>query len=147
MTPEKLESHIWGWFEDHYPGNPAAECHVAVPAELRAVIFTGLVEGEISNGGLPQLLWNTFHHWQAVLDDAEMGYRLFGATRHQDGIRQFRTLFANFEHECQRYMEQSTCGEWCRHGYTVMKSEHEDLFFSDQGRQRRHAWILANMDR
>jgi hypothetical protein len=146
MTAQAIEDLVYSWFEARFPGRPDPGCHESVPAEVRAIIFTSIVEGEISNGGLPQLLWNTFEQWRAVLNDAEMGYRLFGAAQHEEAIRDFRSLFMAFEDECRRYIGQSTCGEWCGHGYRVMKSAHEDLFFTEKGLQLRQAWIASNGD-
>jgi hypothetical protein len=132
MNAVDLEEEVFEWFQARYPGNPDPECHVTVPAPLRAIVFTSLVEGEISNGGLPQLLWNTFRQWRAVLDDAEMGYRLFDATKHEEAIADFRSMFAAFEDECRQHMEQSTCGEWCGYGYRVMKSRHDGVADADR---------------
>jgi hypothetical protein len=147
MTADDIEDRVYKWFGKHYPGNPDAECHRTVAPELRTILFTSNVEGEISNGGLPQLLWNTFHHWRAVLDDAEMGYQLFGATQHCEAIREFRALFQRYEQECRHYMEHSSCSEWCEYGNNVMKSQHKKLFFSDAGYEKRQAWITANEQR
>jgi hypothetical protein len=147
MTADDIEEQIYDWRRKHYPGVTDVECHRTIAPELRAVLFTSIVEGEISNGGLPQLLWNTFHHWRAVLDDAEMGYQLFGATQHCEAIRVFRTLFERYGSECRHYMEQSSCGEWCGYAYDLMKSQHQKLFFTDSGYQKRKAWIAANEQR
>ena len=144
MTPRAIEDLVCNWFEARFPGRPDPGCHATVPAEVRAIIFTSMVEGEISNGGLPQLLWNTFEQWRSVLDDAEMGYRLFGAMRHEQAISDFRLLFTAFEDECRRHLEQSSCGTWCGYGNRVMKTAHENLFFTQEGLQMRHAWISAN---
>lgn len=113
------------------------------------------VEGEIANGGLPQLLWNVFFHWRHVLTDSESGYEIVGAMPQRDAIRGFRTLFERYEQECRNYINRSVSerefdyfNKWCDYGYAVMESESERLFHTDSGvHEQRLDWMTKNEDR
>jgi hypothetical protein len=149
MTADQIESRVYKWFAQRYPGNPPAECHEALPVELRAVLFTSVVEGEISNGGLAQLLWNTFHHWRAVLDDAENGYELFSAVENRDAVRAIRRIFEENEQECRDFLPTRDCGKWCGYANPIMeplerKLESFYFSFTGSGQLSRKAWVLAN---
>lgn len=77
------EEEIYTWFNARYPGGPEwtspdFDAYSNAPIELRMFLSMDKLEAEISNGGSPQLLWNTFYHWGKLLDDCEIGYGLIG---------------------------------------------------------------------
>lgn len=160
MNGSEIESAIYGWFNKQYPHSPQwttreFDCFRDVPLELRAVIFMGTVEGEIANGGLPQLLWNTFYHWQKLFQDAEKGYELMGASLQAKAIRGFAALFKQYESECGEYVARCVrendfkyFSKWCAAARDRLKSDREKLFYTDAGvYEERMEWLVKNEER
>ncbi len=160
MKPNAIEDRIYAWFERHYPDGPkwtssCFQCFRDAPLELRMVISMDKVEGEIGNGGLPQLLWNVFFHWRHVLADCEAGYEMIGALAQRAAAQEYQVLFERYEMECRRYLDRciqeqefSYFNQWCEYGYTVMKLESERLFYYDSGiHEERLAWLDKNRRR
>lgn len=152
-----IEARVFEWFQRHYPDGPqwtssSFDCFRDVPLELRMVVATDKVEGEITNGGLPQLLWNVFFHWRQVLADSESGYELIGAILQRDAIREFRTLFERYEEECRSYIDRCISeqefdyfNKWCDYGAAVMSSDSERLFYTDSGvHEQRLDWLTKH---
>lgn len=153
------EEGIFDWFNVRYPGGPDwtsadFDAYRNAPIELRMFISMSKLEGEIPNGGLPQLLWNTFYHWRRLLDDCETGYELIGSIPQRDAIREFRTVFEAQEAECKKYISQciqkhdfSYFGKWCEYAAPRMDSEREKLFWTTEYAElekKRKAWIDKN---
>lgn len=152
-----LESEIFVWFNSRYPDGLAwtskdFHCFRDAQLELRAVISTDKVEFEIANGGLSQLLWNTFFHWRNLFDDCEAGYRLFQAGKQQAAIQTFRLLFEQYETECKHFIDSciaendfSWFNRWCERAKSSMTLEEERLFYSDSGvEELRQKWLDQN---
>jgi hypothetical protein len=155
-----IQAKVYEWFEHRYPDGPrwtssSFDCFRDAPLELRMLVMMDKVEGEIANGGLPQLLWNVFFHWQHVLADSEAGYEIIGAISQRDAIREFRSLFERYEQECRSYIDRCISeqefdyfNKWCDYGYTVMSSESERLFYTDSGvYEQRLDWMTRNQER
>lgn len=160
MNSKAIETKVYDWFEQRYPGGPqwtssSFHCFRDAPLEFRMLIAMDKVEAEIANGGLPQLLWNVFFHWRHVLDDSEAGYEAIGATPQRDAIREFRGLFERYEQECRSYIEPcireqefAYFNKWCDYGYSVMESESVRLFYTDSGvHEQRLDWMTKNEER
>ncbi len=116
------------------------------------IVSMDKVEGEIANGGLPQLLWNVFFHWRHVLTDCEAGYEIIGAIPQRNAVREFRALFERHERDCRGYIDRcvserdfSYFNKWCDHASAFLKSENERLFYPDSGIEEvRCAWMRRN---
>lgn len=155
MNPDKLEQRIFDWFERRYPDagewtNPRFHCYQDAPAALRAVIMTQRVESDLTNSGLPQLLWNCFHHWRVVLRDAAEGYGRFGATEAVAAIAEFQALFERFEPVCRPLVEAcgrtqdfSLFGRWCESAAAELRSDREEVCVRE-GERCRAEWLRSH---
>ncbi len=160
VKADDIEKKIHDWFQCRYPEGPrwtsrGFDGFRDVPLELRMIVAMDKVEAEITNGGLPQLLWNVFYHWRRLLDDCQAGYGLIGAMPQREAIREFRSLFRRYELECRRYIDQCIrekefdyFNQWCEHGYRIMNSPRERLFYHHAGvRRQRLRWLRKNETR
>jgi len=157
VNAASVETKIYSWFQRRYPDGPQWTsrdfgCFRDAPLELRMIVSMDKVEGEIENGGLPQLLWNVFYHWRHVLDDCETGYGRIGAVPQRDATCRVRLLFEKYELECRGYIDNCVreqnfdfFNKWCDYGYTVMDSGDEALFSLESDiRTRRAEWLASN---
>ena len=111
-----------------------------------------VVEGQITNGGSAQLLWNVFPHWRRVLDNCDTGYELVGAADQQGAIRDLRALFERFEEECRCYVdlardngEFNYFNQWYEIGEGLLGSERECFFYPTSGvREKRLTWLAKH---
>jgi len=155
------EEAIHTWFDvrcSDGPGwtSPDFDCYHETPIELRVFVAMRKLEAEISNGGLPQLLWNTFYHWRELLNDCETAYGLMGADVQRDAIQAFRALFLVHEAECSKYVSRciqerdfSYFDKWCKYGAPRMGSEREKLFWTaayTELETKRKIWIDQNRE-
>lgn len=154
-----MEAEVYKWFTKQYPKGPEwtskkFHCYRDAPMELRMIISMDKLEAEITNGGLPQFLWNTFFHWKHVLDDCENGYDAIGAIVQRDAVREFRGICERHQRECWQYISHCTNAEdfsyfskWCEHGKVLMKPENEELFWADSTLVARKAqWLAKNRE-
>lgn len=156
MKPQKLHDQVFDWFERHYPDaghwtDPSFHCYQDAPLELRAIVMTHRVEADVSNGGLPQFLWNSFFHWRTILRDAAAGYRLFLCPAQEQAIHQFHLLFEQHEPACRELVERSIrtqdfalFGQWCQSAEATLQSDRESLFYTDVANDphpKRLAWL------
>ena len=157
MNSNSIEAKVCDWFQHRYPDGPqwtsrSFGCFRDAPLELRMIVSMSKVEAEITNGGLPQLLWNVFFHWRHVFADCEAGYKIIAAFPQSEAIRQFQKLFEQHEQECCNYIDRcvgeqkSGCfKEWCNYGYTIMDSDSERLFYNESGvEKQRLDWLREN---
>ena len=112
MTPKKLESAIYAWFESHYPDGPHWQeagwhCFESAPLELKMFPAFDAVDYNLTNGGWAQLLWNCYSNWRRLLDICEQGYRLIGAGAQAAAIPALRARLAADEAECAAFMKQA----------------------------------------
>ena len=102
------------------------------------------VEAEISNGGLPQLLWNCLAHWRELLVDALYGYDKIGASQYSGAVVKIICLFNWLEQELVQVQVQEESrvdftrmiqeglhplGQWGQSIKEKIPEEVEDMFF------------------
>jgi hypothetical protein len=123
-----------------------------LPKEARYLLCTDVLEFEIANGGLPQLLWNTYFHWRWLLLVCEGAYSLFGADAQKRAIPEFRRLLDAHDSRCRaRILESVATGKfryfelWMEEANPTLQSEKEKLFYSGAHLQPlKEAWFVAN---
>lgn len=129
--------------------DPNFDCLKKLPFLRRVVVEMYCLEGELENGGLSQLLWNTFYHWRTLLFECSQGYQVMGFSEQAAAIGDFVRLFEGFEGECGRLIEIATrtgrfelFGEWCVKHSDALISSNESCFFSDRRiDEKREQWL------
>ena len=61
---------------------------------------------EITNGGLPQFLWNVFYHWRVIADDCSFAYAAIGAQPQAEATTDVIRLLSAHESVCGEYIER-----------------------------------------
>lgn len=151
----KVVEKIYNYFQSKYPQGPSWQessfhCFRQDPLELKLLIFHDEIEDEISNGGLPQLLWNCFGCWRELLTISKTGYELIGALDQAAAIPVFFEILLANERDCISYMQKAEddfkwFGEWCCDADERMDNVIEELFYSNSGVfGKRLRWIEKN---
>jgi len=125
-----------------------------VPEPARSQLLAAEFEGDLTNGGLAQFLWNHCRFWRDVLDGAEAAYRAIGADEQAAALPTIRAMLAENEALCARRIElaknEREPGEafetWYADAEERMRLPEEDLFLigEDGLNRRREAWLAAN---
>ena len=76
-----------------YWGHSDFHCLRQFSPDIRMWFAMNAVEAEISNGGLPQLLWNCLAQWRELLVDALYGYDKIGASQYSGAVVKIICLF------------------------------------------------------
>ena len=77
----------------------------APPSPGRDLTFAERFEGEMTNGGIAQFLWNYFPRWEETLDGAERAYRAMGAQKQLEALPAIRAKIREFAPLCARRIE------------------------------------------
>lgn len=153
MRGEEIESLVFEWLEAKYPDGPTwfdeeGTVQAVPPLEVRMLYPFNMIEYNISNGGWSQFLWNCIGNWRRILDTAEAGYLLIGATEQAEAIKTLRALCARDESKCIAAQENEdgsmdTFAEFTAPGYVDPKADWEELFW--QGiYEKRLVWLEEN---
>lgn len=126
----------------------------SVPEPVRAQLLAAEFEGDLTNGGLAQFLWNHCFVWRGVLDGAEVAYRAIGAEEQVAALPAVRAMLAENEALCARRIAlaknerapSEAFETWYADAEERMRLPEEDLFLigEDGLNRRREAWIAAN---
>lgn len=127
----------------------------AAPLPLRMFFSMRVLESEIANGGLAQLLWNTFYHWRGILEDCAYAYRAIGAQAQVTAMSEIQGILELHEPECRAHIERAVgtrdlalFQEWYHSAERKMNLPAESLFYpSDALDALKETWIAANSDR
>jgi hypothetical protein len=111
-----------------------------------------VLEGEITNGGLAQFLWNTFFHWRAIADDCSFAYAAIGAEPQAAAMPEVIRLLATHESTCGEYVARAIATKdfvefqaWCAVGESAMDSAVETPFYhSDALDSLKQSWISSH---
>lgn len=110
------------------------------PSPARDLVLAEQFEGEISNGGLAQFLWNFFPRWEAVLDGAERAYRAMGAGKQLAALPAIRAKLREFAPLCAKRIElarnETASGQafevWYESAEQRMALPSEELFYHEE---------------
>ncbi len=128
-----------------YWNHPDFHCFRQFSPETRMWFAMNAVEAEISNGGLPQLLWNTHAHWRDLLVDALFGYSSIGAHQYSHAISEVMCFFTVLEQKLPNAPENTTIssgpldglvihplGQWGESVKSETPEKIEELFYKVQ---------------
>lgn len=156
MNGSKVEEMIYEWLNAKYPDGPIwfdeeLPADQLPPLETRMLYAFNVLEYNISNGGWSQFLWNCLPNWRALLDTAQAGYALIGATEQAQALNTMRALCERDEHECLSAVEQEddsmdTFADFTKRSYVSDANDWESLFWGDI-HEIRERWLEANEGR
>ena len=156
MTAAPIEDLIYEWLNANYPDGPVwfdeeLPAEELPPIETRMLYAFNVIEYNISNGGWSQFLWNCLSNWRSILDTAQEGYALIGATEQARALDTLRILCEQDEPECLAAMQREdgsmdTFAEFTRRSYGKSDNDWESLFWGDIY-ETRAAWLNANEGR
>lgn len=129
-------------------------CYANLSLPWRMPIMTNLLEGEITNGGLAQFLWNCFFHFRAVLADAKASYELVGAHDRATVVARCETVCMTCEESCRPFVEAATRDKttdnflaWYTDAEERMAVDGEDLLNVESGIvEIKGRWIMKHLD-
>ncbi len=135
----------YGWTD------PEFDCFADLPTELREIALCEVFEMQISNGGLPQLLWNTMNHWRVLLDQCLRSYMRMEFVTEAQAVIEFQELFERWEGRCQNHIRKRIDDNdprqfsvWCEISREALSSPKEAFFYSTSDLdERRSKWIEA----
>ena len=110
----------------------------SVPEPVRAQLLAAEFEGDLTNGGLAQFLWNHCRDWRGVLDGAEAAYRAIGAEAQLAALPTLRAMLAENEALCARRIALAKNERAPGEAFETWYADADDL------NRRREAWIAAN---
>lgn len=156
MTTAPIEELIYEWLNTQYPDGPVwfdeeMTTDRLPPLETRMLQAFNVIEYNISNGGWSQFLWNCLPNWRSILNTAQEGYQLIGATEQARALDTLRSLCEQDEPECLSAIEREdgsmeTFAEFTRRSYGNSDNDWEALFWGDIY-EKRAAWLNANEGR
>ena len=157
---EHVQRMIYDWLGRNYPDGPTwygQQGHVEVPAlEIRMIAAFDDIEYNLGNGGWSQFLWNCFGYWRQIINVAEEGYCLIGATEQSAALATLRALCERDERECGETIERSVreddgstnappyFAEFTARSYSAPPNDWEPLFYGEAVYQKRLDWLVAN---
>ena len=128
----------------------------APPSPGRDLTFAERFEGEMTNGGIAQFLWNYFPRWEETLDGAERAYRAMGAQKQLEALPAIRAKIREFAPLCARRIElaknETAPGQsfevWYESAEERMSLPEETLFYDNEPSltAARLAYLEANRD-
>ena len=128
----------------------------APPSPGRDLTFAERFEGEMTNGGIAQFLWNYFPRWEETLDGAERAYRAMGAQKQLAALPAIRAKLREFAPLCARRIElaknETEPGQafevWYESAEERMSLPEETLFYDNEPSltAARLAYLEANRD-
>lgn len=123
--------------------DPDFHCFSQYPLVVRIAPVVTAIESQASNGGFPQLLWNTFAHWWELIEDGIAAYGTLGLDQQSGALRQVRTTLEKLEPVClvriQEYAitrDFGQFGEWMKEAAPHFPPQTTALFFHDSARDR-----------
>lgn len=164
QSGEAVREMVMHWLRRACPDgpqwdDPSFDALATVPLELRFVHIHDVVEGEIGNGGWAQLLWNCGPHWRTLVDVAEAGYRLIGATAYAEAIGPLRRCCAHCEDDCRVSRARAEAERnWLIEGYPMFGAfldraraydagRWERVFYDEDAYKARLIWLARNEGR
>jgi hypothetical protein len=157
---ERVQQMIYDWLNRHYPDGPTWYSRPAVallPAlEIRIISAFDDIEYNLGNGGWAQFLWNCFDHWRQIIEAADKGYVLIGASEQSAALDTLRSLCERDERECSETIERSIrdddgtidgppyFAEFTSRSYSVPPNDWEPLFYNKGVYEKRLSWLAAN---
>ena len=128
----------------------------APPSPGRDLTFAERFEGEMTNGGIAQFLWNYFPRWEETLDGAERAYSAMGAQKQLEALPAIRAKIREFAPLCARRIElaknETAPGQafevWYESAEERMSLPEETLFYDNEPSltAARLAYLEANRD-
>jgi hypothetical protein len=147
---------VYEWLRAKYPDGPVwfdeeLPSEQLPPLELRMLYAFNVIEYNISNGGWSQFLWNCSSNWRAILDTAQAGYSLIGATEQANALNALRQLCEQDEPACLASIQREdgsmdAFAEYTKRSYLSDENDWESLFWGDSY-AKRLAWLEANESR
>ncbi len=124
----------------------------AAPRNTRMFFSMRVLEGEITNGGLAQFLWNVFFHWRVIADDCSYAYAAIGAEPQAAAMPEVTRLLAAHESTCGEHVARAIATKdfaefqaWIAVGEPAMDSPVEPLFYySDTLDALKQSWISTH---
>ena len=112
----------------------------APPSPGRDLTFAERFEGEMTNGGIAQFLWNYFPRWEETLDGAERAYRAMGAEKQLAALPAIRAKLREFAPLCAKRIELAKNEEepgqafevWYESAEERMALPEEPLFYDNE---------------
>ncbi len=112
----------------------------APPSPARDLTFAERFEGEMTNGGIAQFLWNYFPRWEKTLDGAERAYRAMGAEKQLAALPAIRAKLREFAPLCAKRIElaknETASGQafevWYESAEERMSLPEETLFYDNE---------------
>ena len=100
---------------------------------------TQAIESQIANGGLAQLLWNSFPNWRELIDDGIRAYEWLELPEHAEALREFRQILEKAEATCRPYIKRAMATQnfdefrkWLAAGELGTRSDKVKLFWSNR---------------
>ena len=126
----------------------------APPSPARDLTFAERFEGEMTNGGIAQFLWNYFPRWEETLDGAERAYRAMGAEKQLAALAAVRAVLRENAPLCAKRLALAKNEEepgqafevWFASAEERMALPVEELFYPDEPDHaaKRLAYLEAN---